>query len=249
MKAIIIGAGRGRRLMSLTEDAPKCFAEIGGRRILDWILEAFSAAGIEEIVFVGGYQIEKVREAYPNFRFYYNKEWNHNNILVSLFCAEAEMDDGFVCTYSDILYRPSIVRSLMEREYDITLTVDTDWRARYTKRTLHPESDAEKVSAERDRIIQIGRHIDSDEAHGEYIGLAKFNRRGAEVLRTHYHRVRRVLAGRPFQDAPSVEKAYLIDLLQELTDQGTPMYKVDTEGGYMEIDTTQDYWIALKEWK
>src|SRR5204862_322336 len=30
MRAIIIGAGRGRRLMPTTADAPKCFAEIGG---------------------------------------------------------------------------------------------------------------------------------------------------------------------------------------------------------------------------
>jgi len=41
VKAIIIGAGRGRRLMPLTEEVPKCYAEIGGRRILDWALAAF----------------------------------------------------------------------------------------------------------------------------------------------------------------------------------------------------------------
>lgn len=35
MLAIIIGAGRGRRLMPTTENAPKCFAEIRGKRILD----------------------------------------------------------------------------------------------------------------------------------------------------------------------------------------------------------------------
>ena len=44
--AIIIGAGRGRRLMPTTENAPKCFAEIRGKRILDWIVEALSAGGV-----------------------------------------------------------------------------------------------------------------------------------------------------------------------------------------------------------
>src|SRR5437588_13019419 len=51
VKGIIIGAGRGRRLMPLTEETPKCFAEIGGRRLIDWAREAFAAAGIEELVF------------------------------------------------------------------------------------------------------------------------------------------------------------------------------------------------------
>ena len=54
MKAIVIGAGRGRRLMPLTEDVPKCYAPIAGRRILDWTLEALSGGGCEDVVFVGG---------------------------------------------------------------------------------------------------------------------------------------------------------------------------------------------------
>ena len=46
-RAIIIGAGRGERLMPTTADAPKCFAEVGGRRILDWTVEALTSAGVE----------------------------------------------------------------------------------------------------------------------------------------------------------------------------------------------------------
>ena len=61
MKAIIIGAGRGIRLMPTTANTPKCFAEVKGRRILDWALAAFRANGLVDIVFIGGYQIDKVR--------------------------------------------------------------------------------------------------------------------------------------------------------------------------------------------
>ena len=61
MRAIIIGAGRGRRLMPTTADTPKCFAEVQGKRLLDWTLQAFAANGIDDICFIGGYRIEKVR--------------------------------------------------------------------------------------------------------------------------------------------------------------------------------------------
>ena len=41
MRPIIIGAGRGSRLKAMTDTQPKCYATVGGRRILDWTLEAF----------------------------------------------------------------------------------------------------------------------------------------------------------------------------------------------------------------
>ena len=43
MQVIIIGAGRGQRLMPTTANTPKCFADVSGRKILDWALEAFRA--------------------------------------------------------------------------------------------------------------------------------------------------------------------------------------------------------------
>lgn len=48
--------------MPTTANYPKCFAEIQGRRILDWSLEAFAANGINEICFIGGYRIDSVRK-------------------------------------------------------------------------------------------------------------------------------------------------------------------------------------------
>src|SRR6266511_6309300 len=104
MQAIIIGAGRGRRLMPTTAETPKCFAEVNGRRLLDWAVDAFAGAGITDICFIGGYQIEKVRRDYPNFTFRSNLNWARNNILLSLMQAEDLMAAGFVCCYSDILF-------------------------------------------------------------------------------------------------------------------------------------------------
>ncbi len=61
MRVIVIGAGRGRRLMPTTADAPKCFAEVAGKRLLDWALDAFAANGLDRVCFIGGYQIDKVQ--------------------------------------------------------------------------------------------------------------------------------------------------------------------------------------------
>ncbi len=248
MKTIIIGAGRGRRLMPLTEDTPKCFAAVKGKRILDWILEAWYAANVADIVFVGGYQIQRIQGDYPAFRFYHNTDWQQNNILASLFRAEAEMNEPFACTYADIIYRPWVTQKLMETPYDITLVVDTAWRERYAARTLHPEDDGEKVLVDGARVTKISRDIASEAAHGEYIGVAKFSQRGARLLRDHFHRACHEYNGTAFQGAASVQKAYLIQLFQEMVEQGVEIHKVDIAGGYYEIDTTQDYELANEVW-
>src|SRR5688572_13060350 len=147
MQAIIIGAGRGRRLMPTTADTPKCFAEVGGRRLLDWALAAFRANGLDRIAFIGGYRIEKVQEGYPELTFRHNRDWEHNNILASLFYAEDLMDDGFLCCYSDILFTPAVIARLRASTDDAALVVDTRWLDRYQGRTAHPTDDAEKVVA------------------------------------------------------------------------------------------------------
>src|SRR5688500_2810198 len=123
MRAIIIGAGRGIRLMPTTADSPKCFAEIGGRRMIDWAVEAFRESGVRDIAFIGGYQIDKVRAAYPAFTFRHNERWEQNNILASLFYAEDLMDEPFICSYSDILFRPSVIAGLAASQEDIALSV------------------------------------------------------------------------------------------------------------------------------
>jgi choline kinase len=248
VKAIIIGAGRGRRLMPLTEDVPKCYAPIAGRRILDWTLAALRGAGLRDIVFVGGYRIERVRADYPELRFCENAAWARNNILASLFHAEAEMPGGFVSTYADILYTTQAVARLAASPADIALLVDTDWRERYRPRTEHPETDGEKVRLAGGRVTEVSRLIPPDEAPAEFTGVAKFSPRGAAILSEHYQRLRAAPPEAALAGGRTVAQAYLIDLLQRILEAGVAMAAVETHGGYFEIDTTQDHELASRGW-
>jgi len=248
MRAIIIGAGRGRRLMPTTADTPKCFAEVHGRRILDWGLQALSAHGIRDICFIGGYQIDKVRADYPDFSFRHNANWENNNILLSLMHAEDLMNEPFLCTYSDILFTADVVNRLLASPADISLSVDTQWLDRYRHRSNHPPSDAEKVTVADGHVTRIHRDIEPNAAHGEYTGIAKFTRNGASVLKEHFHRCNGLHSGKPFREATLFEKAYLIQLFQEMIETGVQMDHADTPGNYIEIDTQQDFELAQASW-
>ena len=107
-----------------------------------------------------------------------------------------------------ISFTRRVVAKLLASEADISLAVDTDWLSRYRLRTEHPPDDAEKVTARNERITRVHRGIEPTQAHGEYIGVAKFSAAGAAALRQHYHRARERYAGRPFREAAVFEKAY-----------------------------------------
>jgi len=249
MKAIIIGAGRGQRLMPTTAETPKCYAEVQGRRLLDWALLACSQAGITEICFIGGYQIEKVQRDYPHLIFRHNREWEQNNILASLMFAEDLMEDGFLCCYSDILFTATVLQRLLASHGEIVLSVDTSWLERYQHRTQHPPDDAEKVMARNGCVTRIHRDIAPGDAYGEYTGIARFTAMGAEQLRQHYHQSRMNYSGKPFREAASFEKAYLIHLLEEMIEAGAKMSHSDTPGEYMEVDTQEDFELARRYWR
>ena len=176
--------------MPTTADTPKCFAEIDGQSILEWSLDALRAGGIDDICFIGGYQIDKVLEKHPELSYRHNDDWPNNNILASLFYAEDLMVGPFVCCYSDILFTPQSVASLLANQDDIALVVDTGWADRYEHRTEHPPTDAEKVTIQNGEVTRVHRGIEVADAYGEYIGLAKFSAQGAERLKHHYHRCR-----------------------------------------------------------
>ena len=248
MRVIVIAAGRGRRLMPTTADAPKCYAEVAGKRLLDWALEAFRANGLDRICFIGGYQIDKVRRDYPQFTFRHNADWENNNILASLLHAEDLMDEPFICCYSDVLFTPDVIARLAAAPQDMVLGVDTEWLTRYTHRTEHPPDDAEKVTVQNGLVTRVHREIAETQAHGEYIGVAKFSAAGAARLKDAYHRVRREFAGRPWREAKVFEKAYLILLFQEMIEAGERFAHVDTPGGYIEVDTQQDFDYAREHW-
>jgi len=249
MKAIIIAAGMGKRLMPFTDDVPKCMLQFGGKSLLEQQLEAFGKCNIKDIVLVKGYKKEKIN--YPGIKYYINDDFQNNNILNSLFCAEKEIEGEVVISYSDILFEEQVVERLLESKKDISIVVDIDWRGYYVGRKDHPIEEAENVIIDADNnVVEIGKILTrKHDVHGEFIGMLKLTSRGSEIFKRHYDRAKKIFWGKPFQRAPVFKKAYLTDMIQEMVDLGVPIHCVIIERGWKEIDTVEDYEKALKEFK
>ncbi|MDP9035870.1 MAG: phosphocholine cytidylyltransferase family protein [Myxococcota bacterium] len=251
MRPIVIGAGRGSRLGPETDALPKALVPVMGRPMLEWVLDALAAGGFsrKDVVYVCGYRADVVRARYPELTFVENRDWERNNVLASLMCAREHFRDGILSTYADVVYRGSVVRKLVSSPHDKALACDTDWRRRYVDRSQHPESDAEKMRAEGERVIELSRRISSEHATGEFIGVAKLTAEGAREVALAFDEAKGCWAGRVWREGRTFERAYLIDLWQTMIESGSSFHRVDTNGGYMEIDTREDLACAEKWWR
>ncbi len=242
MKAIIIAAGMGRRLEGHTAHVPKALVQVGGKPILHHQKEAFRAEGVDRIALIRGWRAEAFQDT--DLVYYDNPDFRVNNILESLFRAEAEMDGPFLSTYADIVYDRSVVRAVLDCPGDIALVVDRLWYQTYDGRSDHPVEQAELTELdERGWVTRVGKCVGPEHAVGEFIGLARFNERAASVMREVFHEklaFHREHPDAPFQAAATFRQAYLTDLLQELIERGLEVRPAFIDGKWREIDTVQD---------
>ncbi|MFC7041705.1 sugar phosphate nucleotidyltransferase [Halonotius sp. GCM10025705] len=64
--AVILAAGEGKRLTPLTNHRPKPMLPVVNKPLLEHVLESVIAAGIEEIVFVVGYEHDRIQTHFGN---------------------------------------------------------------------------------------------------------------------------------------------------------------------------------------
>lgn len=248
-KAIIVAAGRGRRLGNETDVIPKCMVAVAGRPILHWQLRALASAGVDDVVVVRGYRGDCIAAPGHALRFVENPAWETNNILASAIYASHEMDGGFFFSYSDIVFAPAVAQQLARAvtdDADVSLVIDRRWDDAYVGRTQHPVSEAELSevvgSGDQATVRRVGKLVvPPEQAAGEFIGLAHFSARGADALRSIW---RQALASggleAPFGKAKTLRQAYLSDALNAIADKGLRLQPVFIDGSWREIDTQQD---------
>lgn len=111
-RAIFIAAGFGSRLVPITLNTPKPLVRVNGTRMIDTLLDAVVAAGIEEIYLVRGYlgeQFDQLLYKYPNIKFIENPYYNEANNISSAFLARHLMQNAYVFEADLVLSNPKLI--------------------------------------------------------------------------------------------------------------------------------------------
>ena len=111
-RAIFIAAGFGSRLVPITLNTPKPLVRVNGTRMIDTLLDAVVAAGIEEIIIVRGYlgeQFDQLLYKYPNIKFIENPHYNEANNISSVLLARDLLQNAYVLEADLFLSNPELI--------------------------------------------------------------------------------------------------------------------------------------------
>ncbi|MGE0824519.1 MAG: NTP transferase domain-containing protein [Candidatus Binatia bacterium] len=184
MKAIILSAGQGRRLLPLTAELPKCLLPVeAGATVLELQLRALAQCGVQQAALMVGFAANHVERflrttPVPGVDVYtrYNPFFATTNNLVTCWLAAQEMTEDFILLNGDTLFEPEVLRRLLlSPEAPVTLTIN---------RKPEYDDDDMKVSLNGGhRLAAVGKTLPRSTVHGESIGLMRFCSTGIPAFR------------------------------------------------------------------
>lgn len=119
MKAVLLAAGEGVRLLPITATRPKHLIKVGGKPILQFCLEAVKNAGINETVIVTHYMGEAIRQYFGDgeklgLKISYAEQKAVLGTGNAAGVAEPYVDDDFVLIYGDLLFSQDAVKNVLQ---------------------------------------------------------------------------------------------------------------------------------------
>jgi choline kinase len=187
MKAVILSAGQGSRLLPLTADRPKCLLPLGRKTLLEWQVDILGRCGIDDVVVVVGFRAALVDSVLAGLasralriRSVFNPFYNVADNLGSCWMARHEMAGDFLLVNGDTLFEPAVLgRLLGSPPAPITVTID---------RKDAYDADDMKVHLDGTRLLEIGKTLPAARTDGESIGVLLFRNEGATLFVEAAHR-------------------------------------------------------------
>lgn len=183
MKAILLSAGQGSRLLPLTLNRPKCLLPLGDETILARQIRELMSCGLRDITVVVGFcaeaverELARLRTRSVSLKTLFNPFYAVADNLGSCWLARDEMKSSFLLVNGDTVFERGIVDRLLAAEprWPITLTID---------RKPFYDADDMKVVVEGERLLRVGKTIDGVRIDGESIGVSVYSGQGVRLFR------------------------------------------------------------------
>ncbi|MBI3896311.1 MAG: phosphocholine cytidylyltransferase family protein [Acidobacteria bacterium] len=238
MKAVILAAGRGKRLSPWTDNRPKCMVEFAGKPLLVRQMAVLKAMDVSDITIVTGYRADEIENL--GVRTIHNPRWSETNMVATLMCAAEVIDgrDDVLIAYADIVYESRVLGVIASSEASLSTAVDRGWRKLWEARGGDLLEKAETMKFDKDGyIIELGKKPKSlDDIEGQYIGLTKVS---AGFCAEFVDRYQRLDPNRRY-DGAALPNMYMTSYLQHLIECGVRLKAALVDHGWIEIDTVED---------
>lgn len=133
MKAIILTAGFGNRMRPLTDNQHKTLMRVANSTIIDRIIEALLANGVNDIIVALGYRSAEMKlylmQRYADtcdFTFVNNERYRETNNIhtLALVFEECEIDDDIILIESDLIFENAVIERAIHSPHATVALVD-----------------------------------------------------------------------------------------------------------------------------
>jgi 1L-myo-inositol 1-phosphate cytidylyltransferase len=181
-ECLILAAGFGSRIASLSGGVPKPLVPLRGVPLLEHVMTSCQEAGVSKFVIVTGYRADMIRRWFTDrsmdgvsVTWIENREYHKAN-GVSVLAAKDELRNPFLLLMSDHIFEPKTAKALLRHSVaddEVILAVD------HNVDGVFDLVDATKVKCEGNHIVEIGKdlaHYDALDTGMFLCGPAIFNR-------------------------------------------------------------------------
>ena len=240
MKAIILCAGQGRRLLPHTESTPKCLLSLGNKTFIEWQIDTLNSIGIKEIIAVVGYAAPRVASILhkrygSNAQTVYNPFYEIADNLASCWMARNHLTEEFILMNGDTLFEPAIVTKLLQTN-NHPIVLATDYKDSY-------DDDDMKIIEEQSNLLAVGKKLPIEQVNGESIGMMRFSSHGATLFKE-------LIEQKMFY--PEALQQWYLSIIDELARQGHVGICSIHGNDWTELDFVQDLTVAqalIEKWQ
>lgn len=222
---VLLAAGMGLRLGDITKEKPKALVEVAGEPLCFYALRFLELCGANEIIVVGGFEIEQLKETIRHFKnqvpitILENKEYAKGNLL-TLETALPHITNSFLMVNTDHIYKKAIAAVVKKEMQEITAFVDFD-------RTLG--TDDMKVKLLNGKVLEMSKTLTDFDCG--YVGMTYVDESKLEMYRQAVKQTAEIYG----------EKAVVEQVLVQLREMNHAPRTGDISGhGWLEVDFPEE---------
>lgn len=222
MKAIILAAGTGSRMLPLTKDTHKCLLKINDEPIIRNQINQLNNAGINDITLVGGYKFDLIKDYLKDEVDYaFNPFYETTNSLVSLWLAVKDVDSDMLIINSDVIFDDELVKKMYGVDSEIGVAISKSWS----------DERGYKAAIVDNFVVDMSMNIDKDKIGGEYAGMVFVKQKQLQKLKD---KCEKLLLDKKFN-------IWFEDMIVELIKDGANARSVDVDPEkWYELDTVEE---------
>jgi len=233
MKAIIMAAGVGSRLLEISNSRPKCLITAGRETLISRMVRLLRLHNVNDITVITGYKSHLIRQALgKEVRYFDNPFYQVTNSIASLWLARELLTEDVILMNADLFLEENILDVLLSQTKGAVMLSDS----------TRIETADFRFGVNGDRILKTGNKLTNDETDCEYVGVVRID---ASFIHKFKNRLECLLGRGDFNN-------WWEGVLYSFIEEEVDIFHADIKGTFWtEVDDRADYqrltsWLSKK---